>query len=142
MRKLVEFQILDINAVHYGHNLFELMKNAGSNIAEYISELVSKETPIIFACGYGNNGGDGYIAASILQDKGYTTKIFAVSEPKSQISIKAASGYSGKVFNFSDFPNVVQTSFLIVDCPFPELDIKGFTTHGIPINCTPFFNSW
>ena len=116
MRKLVEFQILDVNAVHYGYDLFELMKNAGNNIAEYISELVSKETPIIFACGSGNNGGDGYIAASILQDKGYTTKIFAVSNPKSQISIKAASGYSGEIFNFSDFPNVVHTSFLIVDC--------------------------
>ena len=36
MRKLVEFQILDQNALHYGIDLSELMDNAGAGIADYI----------------------------------------------------------------------------------------------------------
>ena len=29
----------------------------------------------------------------------------------------------------------------MTDCPFPELDIKGFTTQDIPVNSTAFDNS-
>ena len=37
MRKLVEFQVLDCNANHYGIDLSDLMDNAGRGIADYIS---------------------------------------------------------------------------------------------------------
>ena len=37
MRKLVEFQVLDCNANHYGIDLSDLMDNAGRSIADYIS---------------------------------------------------------------------------------------------------------
>ena len=36
MRKLVEFQILDQNALYYDVDLSELMDNAGTGIADYI----------------------------------------------------------------------------------------------------------
>ncbi|MNG13562.1 hypothetical protein D3C84_972480 [compost metagenome] len=35
----------------------------------------------------------------------------------------------------------ISLSVFIVDCPFPDEDIKGFTTHGIPTSCTAFCNS-
>ena len=35
MRKLVEFQVLDCNANHYGIDLSDLMDNAGQSIADY-----------------------------------------------------------------------------------------------------------
>ena len=35
----------------------------------------------------------------------------------------------------------MSSSVLITDCPLPELDINGFTTHGIPVTATPAFNS-
>ena len=50
MRKLVEFQILDSNAVHYGINLFELMTNAGKVIADYIQNNYSQSEKIVFVC--------------------------------------------------------------------------------------------
>ena len=34
MRKLIEFQILDQNALHYGVDLSKLMDNAGTGIAD------------------------------------------------------------------------------------------------------------
>ena len=36
MRKVIEFQILDTNAIHYGIKLSDLMDNAGAGIADYI----------------------------------------------------------------------------------------------------------
>ena len=51
MRKLVEFQILDSNAVYYGTNLFDLMTNAGNIIADYIRNNYSKSEKIVFVCG-------------------------------------------------------------------------------------------
>ena len=42
MRKLVEFQILDKNAEHYGVSISELMQNAGNEISKYIMENYSR----------------------------------------------------------------------------------------------------
>ena len=62
MRKLVEFQILDQNALYYDVDLSELMDNAGTGIAGYICKNYKSNTRIVFVCGNGNNGGDGYVA--------------------------------------------------------------------------------
>ena len=35
----------------------------------------------------------------------------------------------------------ISASVLIVDCPLPEEDIRGLTTHGIPILATALFSS-
>ena len=40
MRKLIEFQILDINADYYGLDFYELMTNAGGQVAKYIRENI------------------------------------------------------------------------------------------------------
>ena len=83
MRKLVEFQILDQNALHYGVNLSELMDNAGAGIADYICKNYKSNTRIAFVCGSGNNGGDGYVASYILLEKGFDVTIFQSSIPTS-----------------------------------------------------------
>ena len=61
MRKLVEFQILDRNALYYDVDLSELMDKAGAGIADYIYKNYKKNAKIVFVCGNGNNGGDGYV---------------------------------------------------------------------------------
>ncbi len=76
MRKLVEFQILDINAEHYGLDFFELMTNAGTQVAKYIIKNIENMTPVIFVCGHGNNGGDGFVAARILKDEGFDVDLY------------------------------------------------------------------
>ena len=69
MRKLVEFQILDQNALHYGIDLSELMDNAGAGIADYICQNFKDKTRISFVCGNGNNGGDGFAASPFYLEK-------------------------------------------------------------------------
>ena len=116
MRKLIEFQILDRNAVHYGYNFFELMSNAGARLAEYISDNIPKSDSIVFVCGYGNNAGDGYIAANLLRSEGFDVKICAVSEPKSNAAVKAANDFRGKIHNISELETLASNDSLLIDC--------------------------
>ena len=80
MRKLIEFQILDENAKYYGLDFLELMKTAGGHVAKHVKENVDVSTPIIFLCGHGNNGGDGYIAAEILRRENYISPYYNFSK--------------------------------------------------------------
>ena len=58
-----------------------LMENAGKNIASIVqSELITVHNPNIgIVCGKGNNGGDGFAAASILIDEGFKVSIYCLS---------------------------------------------------------------
>ncbi len=47
----------------------ELMERAGSGLAELVAGLAS-EGRIAIVCGKGNNGGDGFVAARVLRERG------------------------------------------------------------------------
>jgi ADP-dependent NAD(P)H-hydrate dehydratase / NAD(P)H-hydrate epimerase len=54
-----------------GVTKIELMENAGIRIAEQVDEYLGDETAgkkVLFVCGPGNNGGDGFVAARLLID--------------------------------------------------------------------------
>ncbi len=58
-----------------------LMENAGKAVAEEVKKIFSEGTVFIF-CGYGNNGGDGMVAARYLWQERYQVKVFLVGKPK------------------------------------------------------------
>lgn len=69
-------------AVEKGDDWHTLMESAGTRCAEVISSE-SKDKKIVILCGKGRNGGDGFVIARKLWQKGYR-KIFVVlvySEP-------------------------------------------------------------
>jgi len=76
---LKDFIALDANAKYYGIDPFQLMENAGKSAAEELSKLNGK---FLFICGSGNNGGDGFVSARELHQRGRDVKVFCVSEPK------------------------------------------------------------
>ena len=115
MRKLIEFQILDRNAEHYGLDFFELMTNAGIQVAKHIEEFTDLTTSIKFVCGHGNNAGDGFVAAEILRDNGYNVELYSVKEPKTDASKKALKQYKGNVRKISQLKQNLSSS-LIIDC--------------------------
>ncbi len=116
MRKLVEFQILDQNALHYGVDLLELMNNAGAGIADYICKNYTSNTKIAFVCGGGNNGGDGYVAASILLGKGFDVTVFQSSIPTSVIAKKKLLELGLMIKNISELKENKSKTDLLVDC--------------------------
>jgi ADP-dependent NAD(P)H-hydrate dehydratase / NAD(P)H-hydrate epimerase len=56
----------------------------------------------LILCGPGNNGGDGYVAARHLADRGVKVRIAALSEPKSDAAKWARSQWQGAVEQLSD----------------------------------------
>ena len=62
----------------------ELMERAGRGLADVVASVAPDGT-IAIACGKGNNGGDGYVAARLLRESGRDVRVLAVA-PVSELS--------------------------------------------------------
>ena len=116
MRNIKEFEILDINAVANGIDIFNLMNNAGTRLAEHILAEFSDCTTFIFVCGKGNNAGDGYVAASKLHEKNLDVIVINVEEKVKNIPQKALKLYKGSFESINFLNNKSDSSILLVDC--------------------------
>ena len=52
-----------------------LMHRAGRAVASVVQSLVEIGSHVLVVCGAGNNGGDGFVAAQILSDRGYSVEV-------------------------------------------------------------------
>src|SRR5579862_6270122 len=55
-----------------------LMGAAGKAVADLIEERISRDCPIVAVCGRGNNGGDGFVAARLLAERGFEVEVIAL----------------------------------------------------------------
>lgn len=60
--------------------LSELMSRAGATLAAEVAERVPAG-PVTVVCGSGNNGGDGWVAARLLRQRGRVCRVVAVTPP-------------------------------------------------------------
>ena len=74
-------------AENSGIKMESLMEKAGVRVAELASKIISEKklTKVCIACGSGNNGGDGFVAARMLA-KLCSVKVIMVSEVKSPLA--------------------------------------------------------
>lgn len=117
----------------------EMMKNAGNAVAARIIEN-TKPCFAAILCGAGNNGGDGFVIAARLLEKGYKVRVILCGgEPKTD----CAREYFDKlpkdlIHSFSEEEQKcltwVQNAGIVVDCVFgtgfhgelPEYSVKLF----------------
>jgi NAD(P)H-hydrate epimerase len=59
----------------------ELMERAGTGLADSVQSMVPSG-PVAIVCGKGNNGGDGFVAARILRQRGWEVRVLLLAEPE------------------------------------------------------------
>lgn len=61
----------------------DLMEKAGGAVADAVARHVQTGASVLILCGPGNNGGDGFVAARLLSQKGFRTTVLLLgSEAK------------------------------------------------------------
>jgi ADP-dependent NAD(P)H-hydrate dehydratase / NAD(P)H-hydrate epimerase len=79
-----------------GVSVEALMERAGTAVAEVVWRFGGGQETLVI-CGPGNNGGDGYVAAHLLQARGLNVRVAALREPRSAGAIHARSLWRGPV---------------------------------------------
>jgi hydroxyethylthiazole kinase-like uncharacterized protein yjeF len=88
-------------AIDGGTSVEQLMERAGAGLAEAAYRFAGP-LPTLVICGPGNNGGDGYVAARLLAERGVDVRVAALSEPKSDATKWARSKWNGVVEELSE----------------------------------------
>lgn len=100
-------------AIAAGTAVETLMVRAGAALAEAAFRF-SAGMPTLILCGPGNNGGDGYVAARLLAERGVSVRVAASSEPRTEAAKWARSGWTGEVHSLES----AQPAPLLIDALF------------------------
>jgi hydroxyethylthiazole kinase-like uncharacterized protein yjeF len=83
-----------------GTSGLQLMENAGRAVADAVAAHHPGAEPVVIVAGPGNNGGDGFVAARVLMERGHAVRVLMVGEPgrlKGDAAALAAGRWSGGV---------------------------------------------
>ena len=104
----LDSRVLDVNSSALGIEVDVLMANAGEALADVITDMYSGKR-ILFVCGTGNNGGDGYVAARLLD-----ADVAFFKEPKTAPAMNAFNKIENRPMQFSK--ELLADYDVIVDC--------------------------
>lgn len=104
----MDSRVIDANSESLGVSISELMANAGQALAETVNDFFGDKR-ILFVCGSGNNGGDGLVAANILD-----SDVAMIKGPKSKEAIEAFGSLKKRPFEYRE--EVLKDYDVIVDC--------------------------
>ena len=119
-------QILDVRQMRAaeealiasGTSVDELMQRAGRGAADYVWRIAGHRRVTVL-CGPGNNGGDGYVIAEAIRERGGRVSVIAASEPKTDAARHARSLYQGEVLGPQAEPHAPDLhGEVFVDCLF------------------------
>jgi len=117
-----EVGLIDEAAVALGSTLAQLMEHAGEALAKEVQRLAPTGR-IAILCGPGNNGGDGYVCARLLAQRGRQVGVWAVCAPANPLCRQQAAALPADVIHLTGLPNDVA---LVVDA------MLGAGAHGEP----------
>ena len=94
-----------------------LMENAARAVADAVSRRWPKR-PLLVLCGPGNNGGDGFVAARILAERGWPVRLalLGAREALKGDAAAAAARWTGPVEPLT--PAVIGDAALVIDALF------------------------
>src|SRR6478752_4107615 len=106
-----EMSRADAFAIAHGVPSLALMENAGRAVAEAIVARF-KPCAVTVLCGPGNNGGDGFVVARLLDESGFTVRVAHDGGHKGDADLMAAK-WSGESVALT--PDALRGAKLVVD---------------------------
>ena len=111
-----EVAVFDINSASLGVDEFVLMTAAGEALAHEVAKA-SGDEGVLFLCGPGNNGGDGFLAACSCSLAGIRTSVLSSHESSKTETSSRARGMASQGLQIHVWPDTPQGDWtLIVDC--------------------------
>jgi len=113
-----EMKRAEAAAIASGISGIELMRRAGEAVVRTAAEMLTKQAHVVVACGPGQNGGDGFIVASLLARQGHRVflGLLGSRDRLSGDAALAAKDWNGPVGAAEELP--FQDAALIVDALF------------------------
>lgn len=114
-------------AMDGGTSEWELMQRAGQGAAEWVARMAAGRAVTVL-CGPGNNGGDGYVIADVLERMGLSVSVIAPVGPGSPAAQKAREIFAGPIAQDGAIATPVTVDCLFgyglsrtVEAPFSKL---------------------
>lgn len=105
-----------------------LMERAGRGAAEYVWRVAAGR-PVTVLCGPGNNGGDGYVIAETLRERGLAVRAVAPMEPKTDAARNARDRYRGEI----SATGAGAKGAVLVDCLFGSGLARGLSDEFVTL---------
>ncbi|WP_424631149.1 NAD(P)H-hydrate dehydratase [Bradyrhizobium sp. SYSU BS000235] len=138
-----EMQRADQATIAKGTSGFALMEQAGRAVAE-VADVLAEAGPILVVAGRGNNGGDGFVAATELAARGREVSVILLCD---RTTLKGDAALAAKQWKGPVLPCVpaaIGSPALVVDALFgaglnrpvkgdPHVMIEAMNASGVPI---------
>ncbi len=106
-----------------GESVESLMERAGAGAADYVFRMAAGR-PVTVLCGPGNNGGDGYVIARALGERGVPVQVVAPLGPTTEAAKTARAKWGGVPVD--DAPGNIK-GHVFVDCLFGSGLTRGLS---------------
>jgi hydroxyethylthiazole kinase-like uncharacterized protein yjeF len=121
-----EMAATDQAAVAAGIPIAALMEAAGQAVADAATAMVGPAARILVLCGPGNNGGDGFVAARWLQQRGHSLTVIACVSVN---SMTGAAGIMARQYGGAVHPVPEDPAGLLM--PSPDLIVDALFGTGL-----------
>ena len=110
---VAQVQVAEQALFDAGMEPYALMQRAGRAAAEWVWRICAGRSVTVL-CGPGNNGGDGYVIAQKLHERGCEVAVLAAFDPTTEDAKRAKQDFAGRILPAS----ADRTADVFVDCLF------------------------
>ncbi len=111
-----------------GSSVDALMQTAGRGAADWVWRFAAGRKVTVL-CGPGNNGGDGYVIAEALRERGGMVSVIAANEPNTDAARNARTLYQGAVQG----PDAAVHGEVLVDCFYGSGLTRALAGHDFAV---------